>query len=388
MLYAIAEIFDGIDLYGYRILDSNTEKVIEYRHEDLSREVLDGRLKIENIEIDNNKAVLTGKYKDKYPKMDIENKVNDKDIIVVLERLSLISYKCTDYTGRIVYETIDKLNDEGTRLVIVNGYFKNSMEIEIKQTYEIDIDKVNYLKKKLSQYIAKVTIMGGKPLNIDIIGNEAVLFSIGDEDAEGCIIPSFVTTIWEKAFLLHDNIETVVIPESVRFIGKEAFSTCQRLKEVVMYDSEITLGAYMFYGCAKLRTIKLSNKLQEIPNGMFSYCASLTEIAIPSSVKRMGSSVFGACSNLRDVHLPVLDVIGKNTFYNCESLQEIVIPEGVKEIQKEAFVLCKSLIRVILPTTLKKIDYKAFSGIPNKVELVVHRGMGFQGVRNAVFKYI
>lgn len=123
MLYAVAS------LYGYRILDSNTEEVKEYRHEDLSREVLAGRLQIENIEIENNKAILTGKYKDKYPKMDIEHRVNDKDIIVVLERMSLLSYKCTDYTGRIFYETIDKLTGEGIRVVIVNGYFKNSMEI-------------------------------------------------------------------------------------------------------------------------------------------------------------------------------------------------------------------------------------------------------------------
>lgn len=155
-----------------------------------------------------------------------------------------------------------------------------------------------------------------------------------------------------------------------------------------MYDSDITLGEYMFHGCTRLKIVRLSNKLQEIPNGTFSYCKRLTEIDIPSSVKRIGSVTFESCEKLIDVKLPGLDVLDRYTFYNCESLQEIIIPEGVKEINKEAFVLCKSLIRVTLPTTLKKIDYRAFSGIPNKVELVVHRGMGFQGVRNAVFKYI
>lgn len=388
MIYVIAEIYDGIDLYGYRILDSETEEVKEYRHEDIAKEIKEGRIKIANIGIENDRAVLIGEYKYKYPKMDTEHKIHDKSIVIVLERTSLIDYKCADYTGRTFYMTVNKLVKIRHKLAIVNGDIKNDMEIVMEQTYTIDLDKVKYLEEKLASYKAKVNMIGGTPLNIDIVGDEAVIFPVDDEYITDCIIPSFASIIWPKAFAYCENITSVFIPNNIRFIGNDAFSFCEGITEVHMENGEITLDKSVFYGCKKLSDIKLSSKLKEIPINTFHGCSRITHIEIPDSITEIEAYAFDSCTKLKSIKLPNIGIISKSVFTYCSGLETVEIPEGVKEIQSEAFMNCSSLNKVVLPSTIEKIHPRAFKYIEDTVEILIPKGIKPTGIENLNYTYI
>lgn len=423
MLYAIAEILDKGKLYGYRILDSNTGEIKECGSQHIVEAINKG-VGFKNLEVKNGNVTLLGEVAfHKYTKLNMElEAIDNNDTILILERTSLVDYKCTDYTGRLFSMTLTKLMSQWKRLIPVRGRLKDGEEIVMEETYDIDKERVKYLENKLKDYRAKIAMLGETELGIVIKGHEAVLVS-ADEDIESCIIPSFVTVIWEKAFTACTRLESIYIPKTIRYIGDEAFCNCNELAEVTMADMEVEVGVRAFDRCSKLKTIRLSNKLKEIPKRMLNYCFRLHSIEIPDSVKIIGESAFeyceelenvtfngpldnigdcafNSCINLERIDLPTvkhtgkgifslceslkyiklssIDKIGIDMFNSCEYMETIVIPEGVKEICTGAFSYCEELKTVILPSTIERIQLGVFKGIGGTVELVVPKGVTFK----------
>lgn len=123
------------------------------------------------------------------------------------------------------------------------------------------------------------------------------------------VIPSSVTSIYEKAFYVCEGLTSVTIPDSVTEIGERAFENCFELKNVI-----------------------LPNSIKEIEHGAFNGCEGLTNICIPDNVKKIGALAFLCCLLLKTIHLPSsVKEIGKDIFKRCEELEKIYIPHNTKE---------------------------------------------------------
>lgn len=418
MLYVIAELYKNERLYEYRVLDSDTEEVKEYNYSILSQHILDNSLKIENIDMCDGQIVLKWNANSVYTKIGLASGIHNRNTIIVLERISFMEYKCTDYTGEIALKTISNIVNEGGNVVIINGDLTERGEIIMAKTYKIDEERVRYLENKIKSYRAKTAMLGDIPLDIEVIGHDAIIVS-ADKNIEHCIIPSFVTGIRDRAFSMCSRIESLYIPENIRFIGDEAFSKCQGLIDVTMLDSDIKVGEGAFYYCDKLRSIRLSNKLKYISKSMFSECMSLQRIEIPESVKviyedafdfcsglrevkfngpidnindyafyncgrlevvelphvtNIGVGVFADCNELQEVTLHSLDIISNSMFRGCNSLKKVVVLGGITEIENEAFENCELLDTVILPNTIKIIYERAFINVADNLEITIPKG--------------
>ena len=86
-------------------------------------------------------------------------------------------------------------------------------------------------------------------------------------------IPSFVTSIGQRAFYGCSGLTSVTIPSSVTRIDDDAFS-----------------------GCSALTSVTISEGVTSIGGGAFESCSGLTSVTIPFSVEYIGWYAFNGCS--------------------------------------------------------------------------------------------
>lgn len=96
------------------------------------------------------------------------------------------------------------------------------------------------------------------------------------------------------------------------------------------------------------------------------YKGTAKNVEIPASVKGMKVTVIEANlfqnKDIESVIIPeTVTEIQQRAFAGCQNLKEIVIPEGVAVIGENAFWNCRNLESVSLPSTLREIDWYAFS---------------------------
>ncbi|MDE6804377.1 MAG: leucine-rich repeat domain-containing protein [Muribaculaceae bacterium] len=93
-----------------------------------------------------------------------------------------------------------------------------------------------------------------------------------------------------------EDSEVVTIPTYVTSIGNRAFSRCKSLKRV-----------------------NISTSVTSIKNYSFSRCESLESINIPYSVTSIGDYAFYKCNSLKRINIPRATSIGKECFpINCK----------------------------------------------------------------------
>ena len=214
---------------------------------------------------------------------------------------------------------------------------------------------------------------------------------------ENVTIPGNITTINKKAFnkcsnlgeiTLSEGVKTigdnafaggcytsVTIPKSVGSIGNGAFDSSVLASYVVnaenkTYSSEngilyksgavaaypangavsedgtVTLTAvpaqYAYYNNKNIKKVILANTITEIPQYTF-YGSAVEEIILSGSLKTIGDFAF-ASSGLKKFTIQLgenekskLETIGKNAFLNCVQLTSFEIPTSVKKVDYYAF---------------------------------------------------
>ncbi len=165
--------------------------------------------------------------------------------------------------------------------------------------------------------------------------SNALVLGAGGIVGVDVIIPSYVTSISDRAFQGRSNLSgEIIIPSSVTTIGENAFSETN--VEIKSIPNNITnIGAYAF---------KSSN---------------LTATSLPDSIVSFGEGAF-EYSNIAITTLPSnITTIPSYAFMGCDNITTINIPEGVTEIGGHAFSDCAQL-EVILPSTLTTIGTYAF----------------------------
>lgn len=117
---------------------------------------------------------------------------------------------------------------------------------------------------------------------------------------------------------------------------------------------DLAEGDYSFY--------RLNDKEVKVTE----YKGNAKNVEIPASANGMKVTVIEANlfqnKDIESVKIPgSVTEIQQRAFSGCQNLKEVVIPEGVAVIGENAFWNCRNLESVSLPSTLKQIDWFAFS---------------------------
>lgn len=196
-----------------------------------------------------------------------------------------------------------------------------------------------------------------------------------------------------KGFEGCEMLKEVNLPDEVeKFLG--AFANCKGLTKVVFESGPIApkLNESLFSYCENLETVILPNNIQRLPRLIFHKCRKI-KVKLPASVIEIQPSSFRDCGGAE------IEIDENNEVYSSEgnciihkptktlvhasdssvipsyitkigqyavtglTLETFKVPENVVEIGENAFENCNNMKDIYLPEGLKKIGYKAFSGI-------------------------
>lgn len=411
-IFAIANIMDGKQTIGFRLLDVDSRQVKDVPYSSVRDVLLKGKAYIENLNYKHGKVVGRNGSIDRLPKI-VNGKLKGKSPLIILARIEDEGYLVANYKGKISKVNVDDAIKYAKIHGIANGKLVNRDGKEFISAIEGEYDELTeresrkeILAQKERSYIARSKVIGTKELDIVFTGDEAILRKVLNKEIESLIIPDYVTRIDNGACAELDKLREVEIPNSVRVIDSYAFRGCKNLRSVVLPESVsyIGLGVFslcksltninipknvkvlpelIFYGSGLKGTFRIPGHIREVGNSVFDstgiesiiiedgveviddYAFSnmpfLKEVIMSDSVIKIGYGTFKDNKNLTFVRLSNrLDEIPSYCFYNCRSLKEIEIPNGVKSIGKEAFNLCFSLESVILPDSVVSMGEMAF----------------------------
>lgn len=211
--------------------------------------------------------------------------------------------------------TLSSLTLPSTIKTIEEGAFESGYTYN----YHVEVGTCNKLifKGTLEDWL-KIEF-GSKPLN------GCSEFYINGAKVTDLVIPETVTKINENAFAYYEGLKSVTLHEKITVIEDCAFLNCTNLEEISFPCTDLTVGASAFAGCEQLKKVTFTGGKVVLENGLFSDCVQLEEIEW----------------NTVDVaRIPAY------AFYDCYGLKSFVIPASVTEIDFNAFTGCNNLVEV------------------------------------------
>lgn len=179
----------------------------------------------------------------------------------------------------------------------------------------------------------------------------------------------------------------VVIPKTIEGkpvtqIGDEAFSMNNTIVSVKMPDSVTVVGKQAFFASYTLSTVELSENLESIGYAAFINCPKLSSVTLPSTLKIIGSEAFAECKMLKHINIPGSIIEwGSYTFLDS-GLETVEFEEGLESIGWGAFAKT-NIKEIVLPSSVKIVDYTAFSGCTDLESVTLNEGLISMG--NAAF---
>ncbi len=248
------------------------------------------------------------------------------------------------------------------------------------------------------------------------------------------IFPSYITSIYKRAFDERINLTSVEIPDGVTSIGDMAFRACYGLKSIIIPDSITSVGEQAFYNCngklfseyenvrylgsktndyfilMEAKTTDLSNytihnNTKIIMSQAFFNCKEVTSLTIPDSVICIGKDAFYGCTNITSATCPAVavsyipknvlqtvvitsgDAIAYRAFYSCDTLASVVIEDAVKSIEENAFYDCDNLASVVIGDGVTTIGNKAFRSCDKLTSLLIGKrvaSIGEMAIRECI----
>jgi hypothetical protein len=227
-----------------------------------------------------------------------------------------------------------------------------------------------------------------------------------------------LTSIGNRAFREHRNLDMTSLPEGIVSIGNSAFWGCENLALTSLPAGLTSIGNYAFSECRNLALASLPAVITSIGDGTFRNCTNITLISPLAGFTSIGVDAFQNCINLAgitilasanitgnpfagctslisftltgngslsvieggkalirngteliaypsasgNVTLPAgLIAIGDRAFHGCVNLDLTSLPAGITSIGSFAFFDCTGLTQMTLPTSLTSIGNGAFS---------------------------
>ena len=173
------------------------------------------------------------------------------------------------------------------------------------------------------------------------------------------IIPNFVKSIGNSAFLGNKHIKSIYIPYAVSKIGETAFSGCEKLETVVLGENVTKLGNSTFEECKRLKRINL-DKIHSVGDRCFKGCVMLEKVNVPV-LSLVGDEAFAYCVSLQDTgFISNLTKIGCRAFEHCK--MNYISLEKCKRLGDQAFLDCTSITRISMTSDLATIGSTPFMG--------------------------
>lgn len=153
--------------------------------------------------------------------------------------------------------------------------------------------------------------------------------------------------------------------------GTKLYIDGELLTDLVIPETVTKINKYAFAYYGGLKSVTLHEKIAMIEEGAFLNCTGLEEISFPCKNLTVGGAAFADCEQLKKVTFMGENlVLEDGVFYSCESLEEVewnavniaVIPEA-------AFSYCNGLKSFVIPASVAEIDFNAFKGCYNLVEV-------------------
>lgn len=175
------------------------------------------------------------------------------------------------------------------------------------------------------------------------------------KDNDPYTVPTTVETILEGAFGRVCGIKNIVMNPPLKEIGKEAFKDCIHLSAVYIPSSvtKIKNGAFSGAYWVKKFQVDAANKVYKTDDRGVIYSANGEELAhFPAGMKGTYET------------LPSTKKILEDAFNGAPKIEKIIFNSGLEEIEKDAFQYTTSLkeITFAAPTTITKIGTFAFTG--------------------------
>ena len=165
-----------------------------------------------------------------------------------------------------------------------------------------------------------------------------------------------VTEIADSAFYNAGALRSIQLPETINVIGDAAFMRCVKLEKIRIPEGVTVFDSNLFHSCESLVSVSVPSSIEHISPDAFIGCSSLEEINVSEDNEHYKTI---------DGNLYSFD--GKQLLQYCagKTDAEFQVPDGIEEIVSVAFGGNKSLESVMLPASIKKINFKAFSGCEN-----------------------
>ena len=203
------------------------------------------------------------------------------------------------------------------------------------------------------------------------------------ESLESAVLPNGLSVIPNSMFYGCSSLKEVVFPSGLKTVGAYAFAgtalsaiTLPESTEVIeagaFFDSKVedielpkgltSIGAWTFSNCTLLKSISIPDNIEEIGTRTFYNCKKLKAIHLSAKLKTIGDEAFRLCSELETIDIPgSVSVIPSYAFFECRSLKSVVLHEGTHTLKEYCFYCCTPLTDLILPSTIRIIEYGAFS---------------------------
>lgn len=213
------------------------------------------------------------------------------------------------------------------------------------------------------------------------------------------IIPSFVSTIAENAFLGNSNVSEVSIPNSVTSIGQYAFAGCSNLNTVTIPKSVTKIDAYVFADCASLYTVRIyTEEAPTLDANAFDGC-NKTGISIETGYfstgfDQGGWEEFSLMPNkgeevtVGDFKFKLNKGLKPAFVYNYNDVEDLVIPETVEyegftydvvAIDDDGFAYNNTITSISIPKSIRLIGDHAFSGCQELTEVTIPSTVKYMG---------
>ena len=383
-VYMVAVIANSsISTYGFRLIDINSEEVMEVTKEQLYAAAIHGKIKVINLRIGGN-----GIHGSKYPLDQYETYRRDgellggyihaydryrKVIVGVNPEDRVIKYITSEGNPEIlgynefwkdiqysihlnnnIIEDNPNINRQNMlKRIIGMNERPRIANYKINETYEnIDmiIEKNNYpimsgeLPEEIVKYNKKAKLLGARNIRVIADGEDIVATldpNLQDGTGIDLIFPSSVTTLMDRGFRL-GNYRNVVIDKSIKVLGKHTFRGARIENLIINIDGIIEgrtdkYGDYETYGdpfaLAKIENIEIITDGRGIPKHLL-YDAEIGNIKLPDNVKEMTAQSMGSILG-HSIFDTKLEKIGANGLITKDR-STLKFPNTLREIGHSA----------------------------------------------------
>ena len=353
-LIAIANISNGRNTVGFRLLDIDTKQIKDVQINDIRSVLSIGTIQIDNLKIKDGTIAGSNGSTDRLPKI-INGQLIGKSPLIVLNQIGNTGYTVSDYKGTICSVKVKDAIDYAKTHGISNGKVVTKDRTEfisaIDGSYEVKEQAEHYNNSKEKRDIANAKL--------------------------GIVNIPYRVIEHGGMKLMRTDIEEITIYEPVKFIPAKTFVGCNKLKHVILSNGLMLIGKWAFHGCSELLDINIPEGLEIIESNAFERCKSLIRITLPTDLgDKLEEDMFKYCTSLSEINIPEgVETIGACAFLGCASLAKITLPDSIREIEQYAFDGCGYLLEINLPEGLETIGAYAFRSCEGLTAINVPKGL-------------